>query len=62
MNKLKEVREKVGMTQRELSELSGITITTISKIENGRHAPRISTANEIAKILNADFKELWGIK
>lgn len=34
-NKVKEFREKKKMSQEKLSELSGISRTTISKIENG---------------------------
>lgn len=35
MTKLEELRRKAGLTQRELSEKSGVSLPTISKIENG---------------------------
>lgn len=34
-NKLKQMREKKGLTQEELSKTSGVSRTTISNIENG---------------------------
>ncbi len=34
--KVKELREKKGMNQKELSEASGITQATISRIEKGK--------------------------
>lgn len=37
-NRLKELREERGMSQEELSELSGISRTTLSKIENNEEA------------------------
>lgn len=37
-NRLKELREERGISQEELSELSGISRTTLSKIENNEEA------------------------
>ncbi len=34
---VKKRREELGLTQRDLSLLSGVTIQTISNIENGRY-------------------------
>lgn len=38
MNKLREIREAHGMTQAELCEKTGLSRTTICKIENDRGA------------------------
>ena len=47
--RLKEARTSAGLTQRELSEISGIPQNTISTIENGtRKNPGISTLISIA--------------
>ena len=35
-NRLREYREKRGMTQEELSRMSGISRATISALENGK--------------------------
>lgn len=34
-NRVKEIREELGMSQEELSEKSGVSRTTISGLENG---------------------------
>lgn len=34
---VKQRREELNMTQRELAERSGVTVQTISNIENGRY-------------------------
>lgn len=33
-NKVKEIREELGISQEELSEMSGVSRTTISGLEN----------------------------
>ena len=35
-NRLRECREKIGMTQEELSKKSGVSRATISALENGK--------------------------
>lgn len=47
-NRLKAIREEHGMTQTELAEKTGISRTTISKIENNEEA--VVTTKTIAKI------------
>lgn len=48
---LRERRIDLGMTQAELSELSGIAQGDISKIESGRLDPRWSTIKRLADAL-----------
>lgn len=62
MNRLKEYRNKANMTQRELAAIAGITLITISNIENNRTEPKISTAIAISKALNVGLKELWDVE
>ena len=62
MNRLKEYRNKANMTQRELAAIAGITLITISSIENNRTEPKISTAIAISKALNVGLKELWDVE
>jgi len=53
MQKLKNVREGRGMTQRQLSIASGITQLTISMIENGRtRNPSFRTIERLAQALS----------
>ena len=60
MTKLEELRRKAGLTQRELSTKSGVSLPTISKIENGG----INTAQgwtllSLARALNVNVGELF---
>jgi len=54
-NKLNQLRNQKGLTQKELSEQCGIDIRTIQRIESGEVSPRMSTLKLIAKILEFDF-------
>lgn len=54
-NRLKEFRLESGMSQEELSEKSGISRTTLSKIENNEEAT-VSTRT-VAKLA-----EVFGVK
>lgn len=47
-NRLKEIRQERGISQEELSEMSGISRTTLSKIENNEEA--IVSTKTIAKL------------
>ena len=47
-----EARNENNITQKELSKLTGITQSDISKIENGNANPSIKTLQKIAKALN----------
>lgn len=47
--RLKELRDKLGLTQEEFSEKFKISKTAISNIENGKNPLRIEIALEIAK-------------
>lgn len=58
--KLKKFRIKKKYTLRQLSELSGISVSFISDIENGRRNPSIDTLNSIAKALNVSVDRLLG--
>ena len=48
---LKKLRIEAGLTQRQLSELVGISQAHIAKIEKGRVDPRLSTINKILRVL-----------
>lgn len=52
--KIAETRNQKGITQKELSDLCGIDIRTIQRIEAGEVAPRPSTLRLIAKTLDLD--------
>lgn len=47
-----------GISQRELSERSGITIRSISKYENGGSGITTENANRIAQAMGMDISDL----
>lgn len=55
---MKEKRTKLGLSQKELANLTNITPALISKYENGLSKPRIETAKRIAEVLNIDLDTL----
>lgn len=56
--KLKELREKRGMTQEELSNLLDIEWQHISRLENGKNLPSCNILISIAKIFDIDIRSL----
>jgi len=46
-----KAREEAHLTQKELAELSGLTQSNISNIENGSSRPTIATLKKIADAL-----------
>lgn len=59
-NKVKNIRQKKGLTQSQLSEMSKLTRTTISKIEAGKFNASIDLIERLIKPLGAelDIKEV----
>lgn len=54
---IKERREQLGISQKELAERSKISQSFLCDIEQGRCKPSIETAIKIAQVLNvADIK------
>ena len=48
------LRNAYGFTQRHLSELSGVSVTTISGIENGRNKPSEKTIRKLMSVLELE--------
>lgn len=55
VNLIKTTRVSRGLSQRELSELSGISTTSISKIENHGVTPRITNLLKLCSVLGIDI-------
>lgn len=53
---LSEIREQAGITQKELSNITGIYQADISKIERGIGNPSLKTLKRLADGLNATLK------
>lgn len=53
-------RERAGLTQRQLAEAAGVTVSYISDVENGRkHPSKPETIRAIAETLGVDPDELF---
>jgi DNA-binding XRE family transcriptional regulator len=46
---LREAREKLGLTQEQVAERSGVHATEVSRIEAGKRDPQISTLERLAE-------------
>ena len=57
--RIKDIRKEQGLTQMELSEITGLTQSVISRIEIGETTTTIEVIDVIAKALgyNLDFIE-----
>ncbi|HBR02294.1 helix-turn-helix domain-containing protein [Syntrophomonas curvata] len=56
---LKGIREKRGLTQEQLADLSGVHQSVISAIERGQTlSPRLDTLKKLAGALGASVEEL----
>jgi transcriptional regulator with XRE-family HTH domain len=57
---LRHIREQVGLSQPELSELSGVAQGTISDLELGKRKPRGRTLRKLAQALGVQVADLLG--
>ncbi|AFL95657.1 hypothetical protein CL1_1458 [Thermococcus cleftensis] len=58
-NRLRELREEVGITQEELARALGVTRQTIIAIEKGRYDPSLRLAFKIARFFNKPIEEIF---
>ncbi len=58
-NKIKDYREKAGLSQQKLAETIGTTRQTIIAIEKGTFSPTAKLAYLLCIALNAKFEELF---
>ncbi len=57
--KLKNVRQKNGLTQEELAKKANITTRNYQRIEKGEQDPKTTTAILIAQALQTTVEELF---
>lgn len=61
-NKLREIREKLGISQEELSEKSEVSRTTISELETGKKEVTTNvTLEKIANVLGLKVSDIFFI-
>jgi transcriptional regulator with XRE-family HTH domain len=56
--RLREVREELGYSQKELSDKTGVALSTISGIELGKHKARPATLRKLADAMGVDIREI----
>jgi transcriptional regulator with XRE-family HTH domain len=61
MRYLRHIREQQGLSQDQLSELSGVAQHNISKIERGLQKPTAKTLGKLAKALGVEEPSLLGL-
>lgn len=56
--RVKELREEKQWSQPRLFQESGVSLTTISRLENGQHRPHDRTVRDLARALGVPAEEL----
>ena len=56
--KIRELRKKSNLTQKEFADKLGVTYQAVSKWENGKNMPDITLIKEISNIFKVDIEEL----
>lgn len=56
--KISQLRKARGLTQEELSELAGVNLRTIQRIEGGNTEPRGTTIRALCNAMNANIEEV----
>ncbi|MFU0832540.1 MAG: Transcriptional regulator, PBSX family [Oscillospiraceae bacterium] len=58
-NRIKECREKSGLSQGKLAEKCNVSRQTINAIENNKYDPSLQLAFDIARTLKVTMEELF---
>ncbi|NLB88087.1 MAG: helix-turn-helix transcriptional regulator [Syntrophomonadaceae bacterium] len=58
-NRIKEYREKSGLSQGELAKRCNVSRQTINAVENNKYDPSLQLAFDIAKTLKVPIEELF---
>ena len=56
--RVRAVRKRRALTQMELASEAGLSVDTISKVENGLHEPRPPTVRKLAAALRVEVEVL----
>ncbi|MEX0973253.1 MAG: helix-turn-helix transcriptional regulator [Solirubrobacterales bacterium] len=51
---LRQARERLGLTQEQVAERSGVHSTEVSRIEGGKRDPKISTLERLARAVEVE--------
>lgn len=56
--KIAEIRKEKGLSQEQLSEMSGVSRVTIARLETGCSSPKLPTLKAIADALGVSIDDL----
>ncbi len=59
LNRIRECRERLGMTQQELARAAGVSRQSIISIERGRYVPSLPLALRFAEIFECPTEDLF---
>lgn len=57
--KIKELRQKLGLTQDQLAQLVGVRRETIVFLEQGKYNPSLKLAYDVAQVLKVKIDDLF---
>lgn len=57
---IREIRERLGLTQSDLAERAGVSRQLVGALEVGRHVPRVDAALRLAGALGVEVASLFG--
>lgn len=58
-NRLKQLRESLGITQEQLGDLVGVSRQAINAIETEKYEPSIWLAYDISKVFNCLIEDIF---
>lgn len=61
-NNLKEVRMRLSLSQEELGRITGISRTTVGRIERGQYMPSLRLAFRLAKKLGLRIEDIFTLE
>jgi DNA-binding XRE family transcriptional regulator len=57
--KVRELRERRGMSREALADAAGCSVQTVMLLERSAHCPKLSTARRVAAALSVTVDELF---
>lgn len=61
-NRIKDLRQKMNMTQEELAEKTGVRRETIVFLEQAKYNPSLRLAHDVAKVLKTSIDKLFSFE
>lgn len=56
IQRLRDRREQLGVTQEQLAELAAVALRTVKELDSGKGNPTVSTLIKLADVLGMELK------